>query len=210
MSIPEPSRRSWSLASDLAQEEGSWQREGPTLAPVEDHVETGAGLVRGNKAVNGTVHEMTSWQRSFITTQMDDGESAGFLLLRVVTNARRRPRPPGGLLSWDIRPADRASGKLHVPDQRLDGGLSYQPHEKELRDEAGGNGAQGREAQQQAAKALRLARVLHPLVLGQSHLSLLLQRLHVDRVCQPAGVCEGGRRAQLFNSASVGRLRKES
>lgn len=52
--------------------------------------------MRGTRAVNGTVHVMTSWQRSFITTQMDDGESAGFLLLRVVTNARRRPRPPGG------------------------------------------------------------------------------------------------------------------
>lgn len=52
--------------------------------------------MRGNKAVNVTVHMMTSWQRRFITTQMDDGELAGFLLLRVVTNARRRPRPPGG------------------------------------------------------------------------------------------------------------------
>lgn len=157
-----------------------------------------------------TLQMMTSWQRGFRSTQMGDGESAGFLVLRVVTHARRRPRPWGGLLSRDIRPADGASGQLHVTDQRLDGGLSYQAHEKELRDEAGGNGAQSREAQEQAAEALRLARVLHPLVLGQSHLSLLLQRLHVDRVCQPAGVCEGGRRAQLFNSASVGSLRKES
>ena len=166
--------------------------------------------MRGNKAVD----RMTSWRRGFRTTQVDDGDSAGFLLLRVVTNARRRPLPlgggGGGLLSRDVGPADRASGKLHVTDQRLDGGLSYQAHEKELRDEAGGNGAQSREAQEQAAEALRLARVLHPLVLGQSHLSLLLQRLHVDRVCQPAGVCEGGRRAQLFNRASVGSLRKES
>lgn len=119
-----------------------------------------------------------------------------------------RPGGGGGLLSRDIRPADRASGELHVTDQRLDGGLSYQAHEKELRDKAGGNGAQGREAQEQASEALRLARVLHPLILRQSHLGLLLQRLHVDRVCQPAGVYEGGRRAQLFNS--VGRLRKES
>lgn len=55
-----------------------------------------ACFMRGNKAVNVTVHMMTSWQPRFITTQMDDGELAGFLLLRVVTNARRRPRPPGG------------------------------------------------------------------------------------------------------------------
>lgn len=152
---------------------------------------------------------MTSWHCGFVTTRMDNGESAGFPLVRVVTNAKRKSRSSGGeLLSWDIRPADRASGELHVTDQRLDGGLSYQAHEKELRDEAGGNGAQSREAQEQASEALRLARVLHPLILRQSHLGLLLQRLHVDRVCQPAGVYEGGRRAQLFNS--VGRLRKES
>lgn len=106
---------------------------------------------------------------------MDNGESAGFPLVRVVTNARRKPRSSGGeLLSWDIGPADRASGELHVTDQRLDGGLSYQAHEKELRDKAGGNGAQGGEAQEQASEALRLARVLHPLILRQSHLGLLL------------------------------------
>ncbi|TNN77095.1 hypothetical protein EYF80_012733 [Liparis tanakae] len=61
-------------------------------------------------------------------------------------------------------------------------------HEKELRDEAGGNGAQGGEAQQQAPESLRLTRVLHPLVLRQRHLSLLLQGLHVDRVRQTTGV----------------------
>lgn len=119
---------------------------------------------------------------------MDSDESGGFLWVLVVTNPRRRPHPSwgegrGGLLSWDIRPADRASGKLHVTDQCLDGGLSYQAHEKELGDEVGGNSAQGREAQEQAAEALGLTRVLHPLVLCQSHLSLLLQRLHVDWVC---------------------------
>lgn len=79
------------------------------------------------------------------------------------------------LLSRDIRPADGASGELHVADQSLDGSLSYQAHEKELRDEVSGDSAQSREAQEQASKALRLTRVLHPLVLCQSHLSLLLQ-----------------------------------
>lgn len=149
-----------------------------------------------------------SWHCSFITTQMDSDESGGFLLVIVVTNTRPRPRPPGGLLSWDIRPADWASGELHVTDQRLDGCLSYQAHEKELRDEVGWNSAQGGEAQEQASKALRLTRVLHPLILRQSHLSLLLQRLHVDWVCKTTGVWEGGRRRQLLNS--VGRLHKES
>lgn len=126
---------------------------------------------------------MASWQGSLITTQMESDESGGFLWVLVVTNPRRRPRPSGGLLSWDIRPADGASGELHVTDQRLDGGLSYQAHEEELGDETGRNGAQGREAEEQAAEALRLTRVLHPLVLRQSHLSLLLQRFHVDWVC---------------------------
>lgn len=98
---------------------------------------------------------------------------------------------------------------MHVPDQRLDGRLADQSHEEELRDEVGGDGAQCRETQQQATKALRLAGVLHPLVLGEGHLSLLLQRLHVDRVCESAGVCAGGRRRRwLLNG--VGRLYKES
>lgn len=48
----------------------------------------GARWVRGNEAVNVTVHMVTRWWRGFITTQADGGESAGFLLLRVVTNAR--------------------------------------------------------------------------------------------------------------------------
>lgn len=131
-----------------------------------------------------TVHMTASWHCSLITTQMDSDESRGFLWILVVTNSRRRPLLwGGGLLSWDIRPADWASGELHVTDQRLDGCLSYQAHEKELRDEAGGNGAQGREAQEQAAEALRLTWILHPLILCQSHLSLLLQRLHMDWVC---------------------------
>lgn len=158
-----------------------------------------------------------SWPCSFITTQMDSDESGGFLLVLVVTHTPDRDpvvRPePGwdgqGLLSRDVRPADGAAGELHVSDQRLDGRLPHQPHEEELRDEVGGNGAQGRKAQQQAAEALRLAGVLHALVLSQGHLSLLLQRLNVDRVCESAGVCAGGRsRRQLLNS--VGRLYKES
>lgn len=37
-----------------------------------------------------------SWHCSFITTQMDSDESGGFLLVLVVTNTRRRPRPSGG------------------------------------------------------------------------------------------------------------------
>lgn len=94
----------------------------------------------------------------------------------------------GGLLSRDVRPADRTSGELHVTDQRLDGRLSDQAHKKELRDEVGGNGAESRETQEQPAEPLRLTRVLHPLILGQSHLGLLLQRLHVDRVCQTTGI----------------------
>lgn len=39
---------------------------------------------------------MASWHCSFITTQMDSDESGGFLLVLVVTNTRRRPRPSGG------------------------------------------------------------------------------------------------------------------
>lgn len=92
------------------------------------------------------------------------------------------------LLSRDIRPADGASGELHVTDQRLNGGLSDQAHKEELGDEAGRDGAQGGQAQEQAAKALRLTRILHPLVLRQRHLGLLLQRLHMNRVCQTAGI----------------------
>lgn len=142
----------------------------------------------GGKAV--TVYNLwgASWRCSFITTQMDSDESGGFPLVLVVTHTRRRPRPPGGLLSRDIRPADGASGELHVTDQRLDGCLSDQAHEEELRDEVGGNGAQCGEAQEQPPETLRLIQVLHPLVLGQGHLSLLLQRLHVDWVCESAGV----------------------
>lgn len=79
------------------------------------------------------------------------------------------------LLPRDVRPADGASGELHVTDQRLDGGLPHQAHEEELGDEAGGDSAQRRQAQQQPAKALRLRWVLHALVLRQRHLSLLLQ-----------------------------------
>lgn len=126
---------------------------------------------------------MASWHCSLLTTQMDSDESGGFLWVLVVTSPRRRPHPSGGLLSWDIRPADGASGELHVTDQRLNGCLPYQAHKKELRDEIGGNGAQGREAQKQATEALRLTWILHPLILRQSHLSLLLQRLYVDWIC---------------------------
>lgn len=92
------------------------------------------------------------------------------------------------LLSRDIRPADRAPGELHVTDECLDGRLSDQPHEEELGDEAGGDSAECREAEQEAAEALRLAGVLHALVLRQSHLGLLLQGLHVDRVRQATGI----------------------
>lgn len=35
MTISEPSRRGWSLASDLAQNKGSWQQDGSILAPVK-------------------------------------------------------------------------------------------------------------------------------------------------------------------------------
>lgn len=38
------------------------------------------------------------------------------------------------LLSGHIRPADGASGKLHVPDERFDGCLAHQSHKEELRD----------------------------------------------------------------------------
>lgn len=55
MTTSEPSRRSCSLASDLAQEEGSWQQDGSILAPVEARVETEDSLREGgNKAVNVT------------------------------------------------------------------------------------------------------------------------------------------------------------
>lgn len=144
------------------------------------------GLCHGGELSGySTVHMTASWRCSLLTTQMESDESGGFLWVLVVTNPRRRPRPSGGkrLLSWDIRPADWVSGELHVTDQRLDGCLSYQACEKKLGDEAGRDGAQGGKAQQQAAEALRLTRVLHPLVLCQSHLSLLLQRLHVNWVC---------------------------
>lgn len=129
------------------------------------------------------VRTMASWHCSLITTQMDSDESGGFLWVLVVTDPRRKPLTSGGLLSWDIRPADGASGELHVTDQRLNGCLSYQAHEKELGDEIGGDSTQGWEAQEQAAEALGLTWILHPLVLCQSHLSLLLQRLHVNWVC---------------------------
>lgn len=69
------------------------------------------------------------------------------------------------LLPWDIRPADGASGELHVTDKSLDGGLADQAHEEELGDEVGGDGAQGGQAEEQAAEALRLTWVLHPLIL---------------------------------------------
>jgi len=175
VAISEPSKNSCSLAGDLAPERLGWQQDACSLTPAP--LFRGRGLASwGNRAV--TVRMTASWHCSLLTTQMDSDESGGLLWVIVVTN----PKRGGGLLSRDIRPTDWASGELHVTDQRLDGCLSYQAHEKELRDEAGGNGAQGGEAQQQTSESLRLTRVLHPLVLRQSHLSLLLQRLHVDWV----------------------------
>lgn len=43
-----PSRRGCSLASDLAQNEGSWQQDGSILAPVEARVETEGSLREGD------------------------------------------------------------------------------------------------------------------------------------------------------------------
>lgn len=86
------------------------------------------------------------------------------------------------LLSRHVWPADGASRELHVPDKRLNGRLANQPHEEELRDEAGGNGSQGGQSQQESAEALRLTWILPALVLGQGHLCFLLQALDVRRI----------------------------
>lgn len=96
--------------------------------------------------------------------------------------------------SWSRRvgPADGVPRQLHVSDQRLYGGFAHEPHEEELRDEVGRDGAQRRQAQQQTAEALRLVRVVDPLVLRQGHLDFLLQGLDVGGVGQAAGVCNGG------------------
>ena len=87
-------------------------------------------------------------------------------------------------LPRDVRPANGAPRELHVPDEGLDGCLAHQAHKEQLGDEVGGHGPEGRQAEEQTAEALGLTRVLHPLVLHQSHLGLLLQRLYVDGVCQ--------------------------
>lgn len=92
-----------------------------------------------------------------------------------------------------VGPADGVPRKLHVSDQRLYGGFAHQPHKEELRDEAGRDGAQRRQAQQQATEALRLMRVVDPLVLRQRHLELLLQGLDVGGVSQATGVCKEGK-----------------
>ncbi len=93
------------------------------------------------------------------------------------------------LLSRHVWPVDGASRELHVPDKRLNGRLTNQAHEEELRDEVGGNGSQGRQSQQESAEALRLTWILHALVLGQGHLCFLLQALDVRRIWQPTRVC---------------------
>lgn len=104
-------------------------------------------------------------------------------MCEVFGGGRRR-----GLLSRDVGPADGAPRELHIADERLDGGFAHQPHKEELRDEVGGHGAEGGQAQQQSTEALRLAGVLHALVLGQSHLGLLLQGLHMHRVSEAARI----------------------
>lgn len=86
------------------------------------------------------------------------------------------------LLSGHVWPADGATGELHVPDKRLDRRLANQAHEEELRDEVGGHGSQGGQTEQKPAKALGLTRILHALVLSQSHLNFLLQALDVCRI----------------------------
>lgn len=108
--------------------------------------------------------------------------------LRSLSSLPRRRPTFWGLLTRDVGPADGASGELHVADERLNGCLAHQTHEEELGDEVGGHRTEGGQAEEQAAEALRLTWVLHPLVFCQSHLGLLLQRLHVDRVCQPTRI----------------------
>lgn len=92
----------------------------------------------------------------------------------------------------NVRPAETAAGQQHVPDEGLDGGLPHQAHEKQLLDDGGGDGAQGRQAQQQLPEPVGLVGVLAPHVLLQRALGLLLEALHVRHVRQTAGIYTGG------------------
>lgn len=71
--------------------------------------------------------------------------------------------PP--LLNGHVRPVEAAAGQQHVPNQRFYGCLPYQADKEELLDHRGGDGAQGRQTQQQLPKSGGLVGVLAPHVL---------------------------------------------
>lgn len=89
-----------------------------------------------------------------------------------------------------VRPAETAAAQQHVPDERFDGRLAHQPDEEQLLDYLRADRAQRRQPEQQFAEPNRLVRILRPAVLFQGALRLLLQRLDVRHVRQPAGVCK--------------------
>lgn len=109
--------------------------------------------------------------------------------LEVCTPGHRAPGPVQSL-ARAVGPVEGTSRQQHVSDQCLDGRLAHQAHEEELGDEGGGNCTKGREPKQQAPEALGLGRVLGPHILGEGHLRLLLQALHMCWVREATGIWE--------------------
>lgn len=81
-----------------------------------------------------------------------------------------------------VGPVVAGAREQHVTEERLNWSLADEAHKKQLFDDWRGDNAQGRQAEEEASKAVRLAGVLVSYILLQSTLRLLLDALHVGDV----------------------------